>query len=615
MGALCSGGRKLLGARPVMRLNLILALLLVYLVLPLVLLRPADAQSNPQATPSSPANSPPPRQSANESGDKNAPEIASHDVATTFKINVKLVLARVVVRDNEGHAVGNLRQEDFQILDKGKPQIISQFSVEQPGSRAAMELKTSEGTLVNGAAERTKAPEAPKRYTAFVFDDVHLQFGDLVKVRDAAQRYLATLQPTDRAAIFTTSGQTVLDFTDDQTILRNTLLNLQPRPVTGSGTNGCPSMTYYEADLIENKRDTQALEVATRDALDCEFDGNQQMLRVAERTAEMAARQSLGEGEAESRLALGVLNGTVRRISLMPGQRNIVIVSPGFQTPQLEYEYNEIIERALHAEVIIGALDARGLYVPGPAGDISKKTSRDPIVASQETLFDISRASADAEILASVTNGTGGTFFQNSNDMDEGLRRVAAAPEYSYVLGFAPQNLKLDGSFHTLKITLKSTLKLNVQARRGYYAPKQLADPSEEAKREIEDALFSQEEVHGLPVELRTQFYKSSDATAKLSVLARVDVKRIHFRKEAGRNWNDLTVVSALFDRNGNYLKGEEKVLQMRLKDETLESKLSSGVTLRAVFDVKPGSYLVRLIVRDKEGQSMFAENGAVEIP
>jgi len=30
---------------------------------------------------------------------------------------------------------------------------------------------------------------------------------------------------------------------------------------------------------------------------------------------------------------------------------------------------------------------------------------------------------------------------------------------------------------------------------------------------------------------------------------------------------------------------------------------------------VKPGSYLVRLVVRDGEGQLMSAENGAVEIP
>jgi hypothetical protein len=237
------------------------------------------------------------------------------------------------------------------------------------------------------------------------------------------------------------------------------------------------------------------------------------------------------------------------------------------------------------------------------------------MVQQQKAFYDDASASADADVLAVLADGTGGTFFHNNNDLYEGFTRVAAPPEFSYVLAFAPQNLKPDGSFHTLKVKLTNPLKLNLQARRGYYAPKHLDDPAEEAKQEIEDAVFSQDESHGLPVELRTQFFKSSDTDARLSVFARVDVKHIRFRKVDGRNKNDLTVVSALFDRNGNYLKGEEKILQMNWKDETLASQLASGVTVKTSFDVKPGKYRVRLIVRDAEGQSITAANGAVEIP
>jgi hypothetical protein len=175
--------------------------------------------------------------------------------------------------------------------------------------------------------------------------------------------------------------------------------------------------------------------------------------------------------------------------------------------------------------------------------------------------------------------------------------------------------LKLDGSFHSLKVTLKSPGKLTLQARRGYYAPTHAVDAAEQAKQEIEDAIFSQEEMHDLPVELHTQFFKSSDADAKLTVLAHVDVRRLHFQKAEGRNRNDLTVVSALFDRNGNYVQGNKQILEMRLRDTTLQNKLGSGITLKASFDVKPGSYLVRLVVRDAQGQMMSAENGAVEIP
>jgi hypothetical protein len=114
---------------------------------------------------------------------------------------------------------------------------------------------------------------------------------------------------------------------------------------------------------------------------------------------------------------------------------------------------------------------------------------------------------------------------------------------------------------------------------------------------------------------LHTQFFKPTDDSAKLTVLAHVDVKRLHYKQADDRNENDLTVVTAVFDRNGNFLEAEQKVVQMRWKSETLQGKLGPGITLRSSFDVKPGRYLVRIVARDAEQQMMSAENGAVEIP
>jgi hypothetical protein len=42
---------------------------------------------------------------------------------------------------------------------------------------------------------------------------------------------------------------------------------------------------------------------------------------------------------------------------------------------------------------------------------------------------------------------------------------------------------------------------------------------------------------------------------------------------------------------------------------------VDNGLTVRTAFSVKPGVYVVRLVVRDKEGQQISAENGAVDIP
>jgi VWFA-related protein len=545
------------------------------------------------------------------------PEMSSHDTPATFKAKVNLVLVPVVVRDAEGHAIGNLRQEDFQLFDKGKPQLISRFSMEKSAGQILVEKHSPE---VNTPEKSGGAPVVmPERYVAYVFDDVHLVFGDLARVRDATDRHLASLEATDRAAIYTTSGQTMLEFTDDRAKLHETLLRLRPRPITGSGMAECPNVTYYMADLIQNKNDPRALQVAADEAMVClGLDPSQPgSLIMAMQSAKSAAMRVLSAGDHETRLSLNVIKEVARRMTGMPGLRNIVIVSPGFftGTDRLQ-DKTEIIDRAIRSNVIISALDARGLYTIIPDGDSSQRaTMINPMSMGARVQYQTDSALTQSDVLAELAYGTGGTFFHDSNDLDEGFRRVATRPEYFYILGFSPQNLKLDGTFHNLKITLKDPRKVALQARRGYYAPKHVADPAEAAKQEIEEALFSREELHDLPVEMHTQFFKSSDELAKVTVLVRVNAKQLRFRKAEGRNRNDLTIASALFDRNGNYVAGIEKHLEMRLKDDTLENRLRSGLTVKTNFDVKPGTYLVRLVVRDSEGQLMSAENGSVEIP
>jgi hypothetical protein len=224
---------------------------------------------------------------------------------------------------------------------------------------------------------------------------------------------------------------------------------------------------------------------------------------------------------------------------------------------------------------------------------------------------------AEEDVLAELASGTGGNFFHNNNDLYEGFGRMTALPEVYYMLGFQPQNLKLDGQFHALKVALASKARndISVQARRGYYAPRHLEDAAELAKREIEEALFSREELHDIPTELHTQFFKSSATSAIVAVLAHLDLKHIRFRKADGRNVDTVTVVSGLFDRNGNYVKGVSKTIEFHLKEQTLESRLEQGITVRNSIEVKPGAYIVRLVVRDGEGQTMAAANGSVEIP
>jgi VWFA-related protein len=149
-----------------------------------------------------------------------------------------------------------------------------------------------------------------------------------------------------------------------------------------------------------------------------------------------------------------------------------VTISPGFLvlTDRIE-EQTSLIERAIRANVVIGALDARGLYAETGIPDASE-SNVNPATLTQKAFYRTSEATAQADVMANLAYGTGGTFYHGTNDFDEGIARTAAAPEYLYVLGFSPPDLKLDGKYHNLKVTLNGVKGMDLQVRKGYYAPK-----------------------------------------------------------------------------------------------------------------------------------------------
>jgi VWFA-related protein len=553
-----------------------------------------------------------------------SPEISQHDTPTTFNTKVNLVNVPVVVRDAKGHAIGNLQKEDFQLFDKGKPQVISRFTVEKSDGRVVpTEVAASDPDVEIPPG----SPAPPNRFVAYLFDDMHTSFGDLAQAREAAVKHLAaSLKVADRAAIYTTSGQNALDFTDDQEMLRETMNRIVPRSRSIHTANDCPDLTDYMADLIQNRNDASALNAVIADVIVCtnsapaptagmQLAPAQLPAAAAEAMARGAASRVMSIAEADTQVTLAVMKSAVQRMSAMPGQRTIVLVSSGFiVTTNHRPDESEVIDKAIRANVMISTIDARGLYTIVPGGDASDG-ARSHLNSAIKARYQLEGAQAQAEVLGEFADGTGGTFFHNNNDLREGFRRTGATPEFVYVLGFSPQNLKFDGSFHGLKVTARDTKDVTLQARRGYYAPKHANDPAEDAKEEIRVALFSREEMSDIPVDVQTQFFKSTEKNARLSVLAHVDLKHLRFKKVEGRSRNTLSIVSAVFNRNGVLVGSIQKDVEMRLRDETFAARIAAGVAMKTSFDVAPGSYIIRLVVRDTEGKTMAARNRVVEIP
>lgn len=542
-------------------------------------------------------------------------EVSTRDTPATFKVRVNTVLVRVVVRDAHGQIVPNLKKEDFQLYDGRKLQSITSFAVETPQTHTASVAASAEASSSSKDAIAGKATVLPQRFVSMVFDDLHLSMEDAVFARDSATRFFGALAPSDRVAINTTSGQVTQDFTDDHALLQKALLGIVARPLANHSSSDCPDMTYYEADLIVNKNDVQALPIAAAETLQCAFNGDSRFQGAAMAMAQAAATRALAEGDNETQYAYRHLEDVVRRMTSLPGQRILVLVSPGFIETTLQYEMSGMVDRATRANIVINTIDARGLYAPDVMGDIANPPRDGITTAGYKASYRIAAQNAQQDVLAELADGTGGKFYHNRNDVDEAMRQAGAAPSTSYLLSFSPQNLKLDGRYHTLKVAVASKQKYDVQARRGFFAPRSVADPAETAKQEIQEALFSQEEIRDLPIDLQTQYFKKGEAEVRLAVLTRLDVKALRFHKAAERNNDQLTIVTGIFDENGGFVTGVEKIVDMKLRDTTYEQLSRYGFTVKSSFDVKPGTYLVRLVVRDAEGAQMAARNGAVVIP
>ena len=546
-------------------------------------------------------------------------EVTTREEMPTFQSSVNLVRVPVVVRDKQGHAVGRLQKQDFQLTDRGKPQYVSQFAIE--GSAAAPRIPVGAGHA-RPAAPITEIPAepalegsrrvAPTHFVALVFDDVHLEMEDLAHARMAALQYLEHGIPSQtRVGLFTLSGKVSFEFTSDLAKIREALMKIMPAPPPKPCV---PAFVFQLADQWASRGDQDALGMQTGVTIDClDLQGPSKAAAPGIARATLHEAASLGRSEAIS--SLRALKNTVRLLAGMAGDRIMILVSPGMYLPDdLQKDLTASIDLATRSGVIINTLDARGVYTVDPTGDADRLHLKSPGVIATVLQYDNLADLAQGTTLLDLAYGTGGTALSQSDFLAE-FNHLSNPPEYIYYLGFYPKDLKPDGKYHEIKVTLTNGKGMSVQARKGYWAPSHEEDAATTASREIGEAVFSRDEVRDLPIDIHTEFFKTTADDATLTVNAHLDIRQLPLRKQDDRSRDDLTLVCALFDGNGNYVKGTQKVVELRVKDENLEQRLTRGVTVSSDFDVKSGPYMIRVVLRDAEGRQMATANGVAEIP
>lgn len=386
-----------------------------------------------------------------------------------IRVAVNSVVVPVVVSDAQGRAVEGLRQENFQILDNDKIHAISGFSVQRRGYIAS-NVVGSEAAPVSPSM--TLLPTTvPRRFIVFLFDDMHLEPGDLLQAKKVATKMIGgSLGDSDMALVISFSGASS-GLTRDHARLLDTIVSLKMRTLYRHAGRECPDVSYYQGNLIVNQHNAQAFEIAVDEAIACAHlkDGRS----VAEAMASQAARRAVEIGDQDVHVTLGFMKNLLRKMGTLPGERTVVLISPGFLTasPEAMTEESQVLDAAAESNVTISAMDARGLYSTElDASQLGSNSVRDLMTSDTAQNYGSAMTSSE-DIMSSLADGTGGTYYHNSNDLEEGFQRLATAPEYVYLLEISLANVKQDGTYHRLKVELDKD-GLKVRSRRGYFAPR-----------------------------------------------------------------------------------------------------------------------------------------------
>lgn len=421
------------------------------------------ATPNPSAGTSAGHPTPSPLVAAAPPPPPNSPPPAGH--TPTFHLNVNAVLIPVVVRDHHGRYVNDLQEQDFKVLDDGHPRPLSGFLLEKhelPPSPPPSPVSP----LPNTAA----APplSLPSRITVFLFDDLDMDYADVARAQPAVIQDLdLALTGSDMAAVVSASGKINSGLTRDRSKLAAAIQSMRPVDLYHADTADCPKINAYQANLIVNMHDPNALQDVIRQIIwVCD---PRLPIDMARGMAEAAARHTYNVDQQTVRATYAAISEYVRRMASLPGQHTMVLVSSGFLplSQESRYEESRLMNLAANASVTINAVDARGLYTTAltASQDLQNREPR------QVADYHESEKRTAENGMSDLANATGGLFFHNNNDLTAGVQGILQTPETVYVLELSMKGVKSNGAWHALKVTVDRP-DVQVQARKGYVAPK-----------------------------------------------------------------------------------------------------------------------------------------------
>jgi len=507
----------------------------------------------------------------------------------TFRVEVNYVEIDAVVTDAQGNLLSDLTDKDFEVLEDGKRQKVTAFSlVNIPIDRAVRPLFAS--APIEPDVQSNTGNEG--RMYLIVLDSLHTSSINALKVKALAKKFIQeNLAVNDVAAVVFT--QATSDASQDFTSNKRLLIQAVDR-FTGRKS---PGRTATLTEQVNSRIGSQPSAPVT-DPIEFERAYN--------------ARSAMDRIRALSEFMAGVRGR--RKAMLLFGEG-------------IEYDYSNIvgstsasgvlenvrdaIGTATRANVAIYAIDPRGLS--NPEADLVLANNN--AAADDPLLGDLGPASAAREFrmsqdsLRQLSVETGGVAVLNQNDLTGAFERIVRENSNYYVLGYYSTNERRDGRYRSVTVRVNRP-GAQVRARRGYLAPRGRAretvtrpgaNPVAVAAL---DAMSSPIVVRGIPMRVFAAPIKGEAPNAVVAISIEMNVSDFTF-VEANGTFNDrLELALTAVDAQGNQKGSTSHSVNVAMKPETLTRARANGIRVLTQLDVPPGRYQFRVAAAESGGKS-----------
>jgi VWFA-related protein len=517
----------------------------------------------------------------------------------TFKVEINYVEVDAVVTDAKGSFAGNLRPNDFQVFEDGKPQTITNFSlVEIPMERPDSPLFVKQPIEPDVA---TNADQSDGRLYLIVLDALHTEALHSAWVRKAAKKFIETsVAANDRAAVISTGGDASQDFTNNKRLLLAAVDRFMGRSLRSATLN---KIDDYNATAGTGLASDKPRDIDTYE-------------RAHNATATLDTLRQASDFMAS-------IHGRRKALVLFSEGIDYDITDPfeNQSANDIRQDSLDAVAAATRANVVVYSIDPRGLssFAGMGAENQGPPIDADPSLRlNAQGMQDEFRLQQDS--LRVLADETGGFAALNSNDFVSTFDRIRQENSSYYVLGYYPTNDKRDGRFRKIEVRINKP-GFRVRARKGYVAPRGRAsatrtlDAKEGTSPVLREALNSPLPLPGLRLTAFAAPFRGSGTSASVSLVVHADGRDLKFTEKDGRFEDTVELSVIALDKDGKVKNGVTNKVRMPLKPQTYALVAQTGIRVTSRLDLPPGHYQLRIAAMDVNRQATGAVHYELDVP